>query len=246
PPPAPARRRARWPLGLHPLALFTLLALAVVFGMIKTSAPQGGSSRAGLGLVRPRVAGEPGEPAIQRGNGLFRSGDVAAARAEYATAISIEPDFAVGYYNRGLTYRAEGEYAKSIPDFSKALALEPGYNKVYYYRGEAYVLSGQPQPALADLATAADRDAEALFALYLRAAAHHELEMNEAAINDLRAAADRYSGLPLGYFSLGLSSKIHGERVEALEYFRLFLDQTNGYTALESLSRDYILQLQKD
>lgn len=244
PPRHPAPRRIGATRGPRLLLLF--LPLTMILGIafyIVGLGPQA-APRQSLGLARPRLAGQPGEAAIQRGNAYFDAGKFEQARSEYATATRLEPDYAVGHYNHGAAYRIEGAYAKAIPHFSRALALEPGYNNVYYYRGEAYVLNGQPQEALADLKIAAERDAQALFALYLLAAAHHELGQDAEALGDLDAAARMYSGRPLGFFPAGLAAQIRGDHDQALADFRAFLEQTNGYTALEALSRKYINSLE--
>ena len=70
---------------------------------------------------------------------------------DFSQAITLKPDFAEAYNNRGLAYALQGAYGRAIEDFSQAIKLNPGDALAYYNRGYAYVQKGDYDQALLDL-----------------------------------------------------------------------------------------------
>lgn len=68
----------------------------------------------------------------------------------HTTAIAANPNDAAAYYNRGLTYRAQGEYDRAITDFGKRIEFDPNYAQAFYSRGRAHQLAGNEAEAIAD------------------------------------------------------------------------------------------------
>jgi tetratricopeptide (TPR) repeat protein len=74
--------------------------------------------------------------------------------AEYTTAIRLDPDDAVAYYNRGLAYMNLGEYNTAISDYTTAIRLDPDDAAAYNNRGLAYDKLGKYNTAISDYTTA--------------------------------------------------------------------------------------------
>jgi len=75
---------------------------------------------------------------------------------DLSQAIRLNPDNAVAYYNRGLTYGDSGQYQRAIEDYSQAIRLDPDYTAAYNNRGNAYDDLGQREKALLDWRKACD------------------------------------------------------------------------------------------
>jgi tetratricopeptide (TPR) repeat protein len=75
----------------------------------------------------------------------------------YSRAIEIDPNFALAYLDRGLTYRILKEYEKANNDFNKAIELhfEP-VSTPYYQRGLIGFDQGHYNEAIVDLTKAID------------------------------------------------------------------------------------------
>ena len=81
-------------------------------------------------------------------------GDKAGAIKHYTQAITINPQLAIAYYNRGLAKYESGDKAGAIADYTQAITINPQYAKAYYNRGLAKSESGDKAGAIKDLETA--------------------------------------------------------------------------------------------
>ena len=59
-----------------------------------------------------------------RARSLMQLGQSAQALATFNTVISLEPDFAASYANRGILHDRKGRYEKAIEDYERAIALD--------------------------------------------------------------------------------------------------------------------------
>lgn len=85
---------------------------------------------------------------IRTADRSFYQGGVRA----YNRAIQARPDFAQGYYRRGLIRGRElGEYRQGIDDLGRAIALAPEWPEPYLQRGLLQRFHGDPRAALDDL-----------------------------------------------------------------------------------------------
>lgn len=66
-------------------------------------------------------------------------------------AITLRPDYAEAYLNRGLTYRRLKQYDRAIADYSKVMQLAPRASVPYYNRALAHAQKGDFKRALADV-----------------------------------------------------------------------------------------------
>ena len=88
---------------------------------------------------------------LDRGDDYFDSEQWDKAIGEYSQAIELDPNFAIAYKKRGVTYGLRGQYNLAIADFSKTIELDAGDAKAYYGRAWAYTQKGQRNLASADL-----------------------------------------------------------------------------------------------
>ncbi len=71
------------------------------------------------------------------------------ARSAVDRALELNPDFALGYFTRGLNRIFAGAPAEAIPDIERAIRLDPGYNQQYlHYLGMAHLLLGNDETAV--------------------------------------------------------------------------------------------------
>ena len=68
--------------------------------------------------------------------------------------ITINPQYAIAYYNRGLAKYESGDKAGAIADYTQAITINPQYAIAYYSRGLAKYESGDKAGAIKDLETA--------------------------------------------------------------------------------------------
>ena len=68
----------------------------------------------------------------------------------YSHTLRIIPDYADGYYNRGISYYKLGRYQQAIENYNMAITLDRNYIMAYNNRGIAYSELGQYQHALED------------------------------------------------------------------------------------------------
>ena len=68
----------------------------------------------------------------------------------YTSAITLTPNFAIAYYNRGNAYYSKGQYDRAIENFNKMIAINPNDADAYYNRGIAYAKKGQYDRAIED------------------------------------------------------------------------------------------------
>ena len=65
-------------------------------------------------------------------------GDQAGALEDYNTAISLKPNYAEAYNNRGVLKSNMGDQAGALEDYNKAVSLKPNYAKAYNNRASCY------------------------------------------------------------------------------------------------------------
>lgn len=163
----------------------------------------------------PQIASDP---IIWNSLGLayWRSGDVARARANFETSISIDKAYAVPHNNLGALllyqFKATNEaafYRSAVEHYDRAIALDPSYSAASHGLGVA----------------------------------HFQAKDYDRAIPNLKRARELDSTLDEALYFLGLAYFAKGDRVQAL---RVFTDYKNspGYTQLSTQEKarvdDYI------
>jgi tetratricopeptide (TPR) repeat protein len=114
----------------------------------------------------------------------YKKGDFQGAIADLDKAITINPQYAEAYNNRGLTYKALKDYQKAIADYDKAIALNPKLALAYTNRGMIYHALKEYPKAIADLDQAIAINANHIYAYNSRGNIYADLKDYPKAIAD--------------------------------------------------------------
>lgn len=118
-----------------------------------------GRTQEAIKTMSDYIANTPDEPAGYYQRGWFKdhSGDIEGALADYTMAITLQPNVAYAYLNRGVLYRLKGENAKAESDFKQVVRLDsiPEEAECSFY---AYYYLGQKDKAIEILNTILDKD----------------------------------------------------------------------------------------
>ena len=63
--------------------------------------------------------------------------------------LQIDPNFALGYYNLGITLKAMGQFIEAIAAYKRAIQLNPEYAQAYQNLGVVLLKLGQVRESLA-------------------------------------------------------------------------------------------------
>lgn len=118
-----------------------------------------GRTKEAIKTMSDYIANTPDEPAGYYQRGWFKdySGDIEGALEDYTMAITLQPNVAYAYLNRGVLYRLKGENAKAESDFKQVVRLDsiPEEAECSFY---AYYYLGQKDKAIEILNTILDKD----------------------------------------------------------------------------------------
>lgn len=118
-----------------------------------------GRTQEAIKTMSDYIANTPDEPAGYYQRGWFKDhfGDIEGALKDYTMAITLQPNVAYAYLNRGVLYRLKGENAKAESDFKQVVRLDsiPEEAECSFY---AYYYLGQKDKAIEILNTILDKD----------------------------------------------------------------------------------------
>lgn len=118
-----------------------------------------GRTQEAIKTMSDYIANTPDEPAGYYQRGWFKdhSGDIEGALEDYTMAITLQPNVAYAYLNRGVLYRLKGENAKAESDFKQVVRLDsiPEDAECSFY---AYYYLGQKDKSIEVLNTILDKD----------------------------------------------------------------------------------------
>lgn len=118
-----------------------------------------GRTQEAIKTMSDYIANTPDEPAGYYQRGWFKdhSGDIEGALEDYTMTITLQPNVAYAYLNRGVLYRLKGENAKAESDFKQVVRLDsiPEEADCSFY---AYYYLGQKDKAIEVLNTVLDKD----------------------------------------------------------------------------------------
>jgi len=85
-----------------------------------------------------------------KANILYEMGDAKSAIAEWDKVLTVEPEYAFGYYRRGWFKELTGDMEGAVEDLSMSIVLDPNYAYAYASRGDIYMKQGKSDLAIAD------------------------------------------------------------------------------------------------
>lgn len=130
-----------------------------------------------------------------RCNRYLRSGQAGLAIQECDKALTIKPDFATVYINRGGAYLQWGNYAQAIADYNQAMTIDPNLQDTSLpFIGVAYMSSGEIDKGLGILDQAIEQNPDNAMAYFFRGWVYFDRKETDKAIVDLETAIN--IGLP--------------------------------------------------
>ena len=69
---------------------------------------------------------------------------------DFTQAITIDPNYAYAFYNRGLAYANKKQYDRAIKDYTQAIAIDPNLAEAFNNRGYVYDEKKQYDRAIED------------------------------------------------------------------------------------------------
>ena len=144
---------------------------------------------------------------------LGRQNEVLAA---YDEAIRLDPNDALAYNNRGLTYHALSRYTEALADYDAAIRRDPNLAKAYSNRGITYHALGRHAEALADSDAALRLDPNHAEAYANRGNTYYALGGHAEALADYDAALRINPNFVQVYSNRGVTCDALGRHAEAL------------------------------
>ena len=159
----------------------------------------------------------------------------------YDAALTLNPNLAEAYLNRGNAKNALGHHEGAIADYDEALRLNLQFAEAYLNRGNAKQDLGRHKAAIADYDEALHLNPQFAVAYYNRGNAKSKLERHEAAIADYDEALRLNPQFAEAYSNRGNAKKALGHHEGAIadhdEALRL-----NPQLAEVSLNRGFAKQ----
>ena len=126
---------------------------------------------------------------LDEGFALHNQGKYQAAIKLYNEALSINPNYAQAYNNRGVAYKYLKHYNEAISDFNKSIELKnPALHFVYNNRGIAYFDLQNYEQAISDYNRAIEINPKYAEAYYNRGLLYQILDETEKANADFAKA----------------------------------------------------------
>ncbi|GLS23293.1 hypothetical protein GCM10007874_63130 [Labrys miyagiensis] len=159
---------------------------------------------------------------FNRAVGYIETSQIDLAIADFDQAISLAPDHADYYTQRGNAYYAKQKYDQAIGDYSKAIELKPDDAKVIGYRANAFFYKGNNEQALADYTMALRADPNNADLHAYRGAAAMRLARAADALADLDFVLSKggSSIVAADYINHGVALTALGRGSEAPDDFR--------------------------
>jgi tetratricopeptide (TPR) repeat protein len=151
--------------------------------------------------------------------------------AYYSLIITLFPDRASAYHERGEVYRRRKEYRRALTDFGCAIQRRPGYARMYLDRARIYYELGEYQPCLKDYEQAHLLDALDPRPYAERGAVYYQLKEYRVVIQDCNTALALDPGYVWAYCYRSLAYNRLGEYELAVQdsTHAIELNSTSAY-----------------
>ncbi len=166
---------------------------------------------------------------ILRGTAFRELGNYQKAITDYNTAIEMNPNDALYYYNRGDTHLKFDNYQLAIKDFDKAIEMA-SKAKFYTMRGFAYFKLSNYQQAITDYDKAIQIEPANTAAYLFRAEAYLGLGNYQQAIRDYdKAITEAKTVNPQAYIGRGQAYFMLGNRRQAIKDLNKAIERNPAY-----------------
>ncbi len=136
------------------------------------------------------------------------------ALADYAVAISEDPNHAEHYLERGNILRRQRRFDEALADYAMAMRLSPPFPEIHYNRGDLRLTLGDADGALADFSYVLDLDPDFVDAYVNRASIYLDAGNVDGAHDDAIAGLARDPDNPYLLVVLG---QVHAAREQFAE-----------------------------
>jgi tetratricopeptide (TPR) repeat protein len=135
--------------------------------------------------LKADVVSENIQKHLEQGNTYFGQKQHDKAIDEFTRAIELNPQLAIGYYDRAYVYTKQQDWSSAVADLNKAIAIDPGLAAAYWLRGQVYYFNGSSyDQAIASYTKAIDLDPNFETAYFERAWAYVGNGAYDKAIED--------------------------------------------------------------
>ena len=171
------------------------------------------------------------ELAFQHGNILMMLGQIDEAIEHYSHAITLNPNNADAYHNRGVAYHAKGDFDRAIEDYTEVIKRNSNYAIAYSNRGDAYRNKDDYDRAIEDCSKAIGLNPDYAEAYYNRGIAYENKGDYDRAIINYTKAIDLNPNYANAYNNRGVTYEKKSDFDRAIE----------DYTQVINLKPDFII-----
>ena len=143
-----------------------------------------------FGYIQNQEKHQPAYVEFYIGLTFAQKGKYEKAIKHYDQAVSLSPQIAESYNNRGIAKSKLGRYEEAIADFNKAISLNPQYAAAYNNRGIAKGKLKEYEEAIADFTEAIRLNPKYAEAYHGRGNIYKEIEEYEKARADFQRALE--------------------------------------------------------
>ena len=137
--------------------------------------------------------------------------NIQEAISVYDRALSLKPDFAEAYTNRGIAKGVLGQTEAAIADFDRALSLNPDDAEVYYNQGSAKFVFGDYEAAITNFDRAIHLKPDYIEAYSYRGIAKSIIKQPKAAIADFDQVIHLNPDDAEAYYNRGIVKRVLGD-----------------------------------
>lgn len=198
----------------------SLLLLSLTFGIVFSHTLSASAASAASEQPERPVQTNPLAPNfVIMGNEALSLGEIELALNFFNQAIEADPNYAQGYYMRGLVIANHQSFKDALPDYNRALELDPTFAQGFISRGTAYRQLGDYDKAFADYERSLILDPNNVTAHYARGLAWLAVGDQDEAYMDFDAAASRKPDFAQAFYQRGKILFLKGSNQRALNDF---------------------------
>ena len=147
-------------------------------------------------------------------------GRVEEASKAFMKVVKLNPTYADGYNNLGVTLHEQGKFESALVAYKKAISIKPNYAEAYNNLGNTLLEQGEPAGAISSYKKAISIDSNFAEANYNMGFALSSINKPEEAIVAYNNAISIKPNYSEAYCNLGNAYKEIGKLNEAIDFYR--------------------------